>query len=323
MRTKMLKTSLEKRWTTLHPDSLKPVFQLVDSAHSLEFYIGCDSEGKRQLLLVTGTHAEILKQMKAVRIDFFEREDGRWSLLIRLAIDEFASIFALLCEDLIEASRDISSSSTPADFVISRILQWQRLLERSGAGLLSPSEVRGLAGELIFLKTRMVPEFGEFEAVAAWSGPTGADQDFRLPHKAWEIKTIHPDSPGIKVASEMQLYSSTRTINLVVITLTDCAADSEDTYSLNDVVDLIRKHLESDVPALEAFELRMTVAGYVRRPEYDRLRFRINAIDEYSIQEGFPRIIEPQLPVGVTDVVYGISLSACKPFQINSYSVLL
>ncbi|MBK6648234.1 MAG: PD-(D/E)XK motif protein [Betaproteobacteria bacterium] len=42
------------------------------------------------------------------------------------------------------------------------------------------------------------------DAVRAWVGPKGADQDFQTHNAAWEVKTIHPGATSVTISSESQ-----------------------------------------------------------------------------------------------------------------------
>ncbi len=53
-------------------------------------------------------------------------------------------------------------------------------------------QLRGLFGELWFLRTVAIPSVGSLAAVHAWKGPLGSPQDFQLLDGLVEIKTILP-----------------------------------------------------------------------------------------------------------------------------------
>lgn len=313
----MTKYSLESRWDSLTPDPLKPVFQLIDSSHPLALYIGRDTEGNRLLLLVTAERPASPKQMRAIRVEIFEREDGNWSLLIRLVTPELTHVFALLCSDLVEAAWSVPKADAPVAFVMKRLALWQRLLERTGSGLLSDSEVRGLVGELTFLLVRMIPSLGLRTSVASWVGPAGADQDFQEPEAAWEVKTIRADVDAVWIASEMQLHSSARSLGLVVIRLDEREA-IPGVFTLNMLVKEARRLLLDDTDAMEQFERRLVEVGYLMRPEYDRPFFSIGWMRLYEIRDEFPRLVPAGLPTGVRNTRYELTLAACEPFLVES-----
>lgn len=313
----MTKPSLEARWEALAPDSSKPVFQLMDATHPLEFYIGKDPSGRLLILLVTEEHANVVRQMKHVQIEVFEREDSRYSLLIRLSSPELAPIFSLLCEDLIYSSRNLGESSGHVAFVMGRIALWQRLLEKNATGLLSPSEVRGLVGELVFLLRSMVSTYGEKIAVESWEGPFGADQDFRLSDRAWEIKTIRPDTQSVRISSAEQLWSTSRSITLVTVTLCEVEEEDSSCFSLNELVALARQTFSAIPDVAVAFDALLVEAEYLTRKEYGVPLFSVRETRSYNVEEGFPRLRRSEIHSGIVNVSYELSLAACESYLIE------
>lgn len=311
-----MQTDLERRWDALALDAEKSVFQLYDADHVLKFYIGRETSGARLLLLVTPERPSHLPDLRTIRIQTLKRDDGAWSLLFSLKEDALSSVFALLCEDLIGSSKPIGDSKRAFGYVLKRLSSWRRLMERDGNSLLTPSEIRGLSGELWFLIGAMLNKFGKLEAVQAWTGPDGADQDFQLSGRAWEIKTIRPDAENVQIASENQLFSGVRSIDLVVICLNEVDEKDTETFTLNELVAGLRRQLADDIGALDLFEERLLSARYLARTEYDRPVFKVVSNRFFSVDDGFPRVIPSGLPEGVKHVRYELLIGACKPFEI-------
>lgn len=307
---------LDARWDALKSDPLSAVFQLYDADHPLDFYIGKDTDKRRLLLLVTPEEPPTIRDMRAISIRTFKRDDGKWSLLLTLDSFSLAPMFSLLCDDLIEASRN---TGLPADkslsFVLKRLSNWRRLLERGSPDLLSENEIRGICGELLFLQ-RLFDHLGKSEAIKAWVGPQKADQDFQAPASAWEIKTIRPGASRVTISSESQLQVTTRVIYLAVFELADCVADWTNAFTLNTLVDNVRASLAEDHDNSELFEERLITAGYVSRPEYDAPSLVERSLAIFSVNTGFPCITREMLAPGISHVGYDLLLSACDNFRI-------
>jgi hypothetical protein len=312
----MMPTDLEARWSALIPDMERPVFQLYDAEHPLRFYVGRENSGERLLLLVTGERPPALRDLRAIRLRTYRREDGTWSLLLALGSDELSPVFSLLCNDLIESSRLAKTDAAALGLVLRRLANWRRLLERGGHDLLGENEIRGLCGELLCLNN-LVTRLGKLEAVKAWVGPKGADQDFQAPDDAWEVKTIRPDAQKILIASERQLFSSSRAIELVVIELGEKNERTVDSFTLNELVASMRSALADDLEASDLFEERLSAAGYILRAEYDSPNLAVASIRKFSVRDGFPCITPTMLPAGVSQAGYQILLTACEPFTTD------
>jgi hypothetical protein len=314
--TMSLMMKIEARWQALEPAPDKPIFQLLDAEHPLKLYIGREMTGEYLFLLVDPEKPPKLKGLRSVHISTFERGDGQWSLLLSLTQTELAGVFALLCEDLVESSRHLARGSSGVKLVSRRLANWRRLLEEGGSGLLSSAEVRGLVGELLVLDCYFLDRLGAVDALNVWGGPLGSDQDFQMADEAWEVKTIHPDSKAVQIASETQLDSPSREIYLAVIPLDEVGANSG--YSLNGLVTRLKARMEDQPMARDAFDERLVALGYMTRSEYDSPRFKAGKARTFQVHGEFPRIVAKDLIKGVTEVRYKVHLDACAPFEIET-----
>ena len=307
---------IEARWLALDPAPDKPVFQLLDAEHPLKLYIGREITGEYLFLLVDPEQPPKLKGLRSVHISTYERGDGQWHLLLRLTQPELAGVFALLCEDLVESSRGLARGSSGVNLLSRRLANWRRLLEEGGSGLLTTEVVRGLIGELLVLDRYFMDLLGPVAAVKIWSGPFGAAQDFQRADEAWEIKTVHPDSTFIQIASESQLDTKPRPVNLVVLPLAEVSDGSG--YSLNELVVRMKARMGDLSEALEAFDDRLVALGYMNRSEYDSPRFKAGKVRTFQVIGEFPRIEAKDLIKGVTELRYKVQLDACAPFEIET-----
>lgn len=312
---------LDDRWNEIAADPLHAVFQLFDAGHPLDFYLGKDSENRKLFLLVTSEEPPAVRDMRAIRIRSFRRDDSKWSLLLALDSSTLSPMFSMLCEDLIESSRNTGlPAERSLNYVLKRLANWRQLLERGLPNLLSENEVRGLCGELLILK-RLFTHLGKRDAVNAWVGPKGAAQDFQIQNAAWEVKTTQPDATSVTISSETQLQTTSRAISLVVIELIESTTAVPDSFSLNSLVDQVRASLADDFDSTDVFENTLGIASYVCRQEYSTPIFFAKCIHLFSVKDDFPRLVFDQISFGVSHVKYDVSLHACEKFRINSNSL--
>lgn len=309
---------IEERWEKLIPSEDKPIFQLLDAAHPLRFYIGKEMSGDLLFLLVAADRPPLVRNMRAVSVRSFERPDGDWSLLFRLDQSELASIFGLLCGDLVSATRSIPNTVAAMRFVSNRLKSWRRLLEDGQHSVLSVDEVRGLFGELLVLGEYLSSGIDAKSAVRAWNGPFGADQDFQFADSVCEVKTIYPAASAVTISSERQLFSELPKFELRVLALEE---NEEKGQSLNSLVGIIRGRLFSDIDALAAFDERISAMGYLMREEYNQPIMSAAYEARYNVGDDFPRFVPTDLPLGVSKLRYHISLAHCEPFKINQISL--
>ena len=89
--------------------------------------------------------------------------------------------------------------------------------------------------------------------------------------------------------------------------------------TLNKEVEDLRKMLSDDVIALHNFNSCLTHAGYFNEHAslYQDRCYRIRSEQAYRISGNFPRIVEQELRIGVSNVTYTINTSACKEYEVN------
>lgn len=310
--------SFEERWDSLRPELHDPVvFQRVDGNHILDFYLGKELTGERVLLLISDCQAPDVRQSQGLLINTAQRKDGRWSLIIKLLRPELGKIFSHLCEDLVTASCNINNPSEGPAFVVARFERWQRLLERGANDLLSENEIRGLIGELVFLEACAIPQYGAETALRAWVGPQAADQDFRFSDFWYEVKSVVPDAPTVKISSIEQLDVDILQYpgELIAVCLDKTSKDEPGNVSLTSIVMRIRNSLIAFPHALSTLEARLLESGYFDRPEYDRPCFSIKWMRRYGVTSDFPRLTRLLVPEGIRNARYEIALASISGFK--------
>jgi hypothetical protein len=155
-------------------------------------------------------------------------------------------------------------------------------------------------------------------AVSSWKGPSAAQQDYQLPGCAIEVKTTGTKQPQrLTINSERQLDDTGISALFLFYLSVDSREGSGE--SLNMLVDAIRAALVSDFAARVMFDDRLIEAGYLdlHRPLYDKTGYTVRTAKAFRVNEGFPRIVEADLKVGVGDVHYSIAVTSCMPFAVS------
>lgn len=303
-------TSIDDLWLEIagNPSSVG-AFRLMDEAHPLDIYGGIDHEGRRALMLVTEFPPRELPAAGIIEVTLNQRNDGLFAMLVRLSRPEFQAVFGRLCTDLIDGTRD-STRQNGTEALLKRLNRWRKLLESGPRHGLSNLELRGLFGELWFLKSVAIPRFGISVAVKAWNGPLDAPQDFQLGNGLVEVKTILPGAHLISIASAGQLENASNPLQLAVV-----VTDISKGVSVPEVVEDIRREIEDAPTAAAEFDLRLAEAGYANRDEYATQRFTAQEIRYYPVGLDFPRIITSLLPQGISRVTYDLDLLKCGTYR--------
>lgn len=293
----------------LHPDSGRDLFAVVDltdRTRSLWFDRAWD-----------GGPAPRTPQSRVLRTGATV-SGNRLRLEVSLTDPAFADAFTTLTADIATVTAAAATDTAATTAMIGRLEHWQALLERlrdTGIGTLYR---RGLFGELHVLNTYLLPRLSADTAVAAWTGPLAANQDFQLPGCAIEVKTTAGQQPQALVVANEREFDDTGTGRLFLLHLSLDERRGGAGTSLNGAVDAVTDHLSDHPAALGDLRDRLTRVGYLQhqRHLYDEPRYEIRARSHYRVDGDFPRLVEARLPPGVGAVRYSVSLTACEAYRV-------
>jgi hypothetical protein len=126
-------------------------------------------------------------------------------------------VFAALCEDVIASTEAGVADAELAATVSRRIQHWRALLERDSAGL-GDAALQGLIGELSVLEHVVMRRLPLGDALASWTGPFGAPQDFRLPSgERIEVKAVRGPATSVQINGLGQLDAGGDPLTLAVV----------------------------------------------------------------------------------------------------------
>ena len=306
---------LDEIWRELEAAGQPLAHRRVDAIHPLDLYVGLDASLARELVLIADVIPPgIARKYKAFEVVTAPRGDGRQTLAVRLHRTELSRLFSHLCEDLVESSRRGCSREDAVRFVADRIARWERLLSREHEGLLDDEALRGLVGELVFLKETAIPAKGPIEALNAWRGPLGAAHDFQFAAMAVEVKSVGDDMVA-EISSAEQLDSSNEPLILSAVRLLGTMEETADSFSVTGLVRSLRELFEPHGPAAATFDDRLSLVGYADAPAYEARRFVVKEMRHFDVDEGFPRLVPVVLAQGITFVRYGVDLRRCNTFR--------
>ena len=231
----------------------------------------------------------------------------RTILRVMLEDESFLEIFAVLSADLVNAVRAEQNTGAGLRRCIDRLSMWQVLFERVPAEGLSEEAQRGLFGELAVLENFCLAELDKSEAVASWTGPDAAHQDFKIGGVAVEVKTtLAKRHARISITNEKQLDERPHLVLLLVhVRLDESNAQG---VALPTLVAHLRSVLQADTVAGRQFDDRLMLGGYldIHASLYERGRYRVAVQRYFHVHGDFPRLTEANLPPGVGDIRYTI-----------------
>lgn len=237
-------------------------YQRVDSTHPIPLYIGLDSTAQFSLFCVTQTlPTKSPVSSRIISVFVGKRQDGSYGITFSLADHTYLDHFICFCADMIRASRSIKDLHKSADFISSRYVQWQKAFAKNNDGLLSPSEIKGLIGEMSFLQSSMIPKYGEELALSSWCGPEMSDRDFECSDTWYEVKSTVSGSPTVTISSVEQLDTN-RVGHLVVIYLDKTSPADAGALTLNRMYRTLRESLSSELLAQKLDTILLSFGYY-------------------------------------------------------------
>lgn len=305
------------KWNALREVPGEPVYQGYDATHPLQFFIGLDSVGKREFfIIISNKPLHMPVRSRSIEVSSGSRKDGTYTLVFKLVQPNQQEVFTHLCWDLAEASRSCADKEKGLAMVLTRYALWQRLMEKGNMGLLSEQEIKGLFGEIYFLKNRLLDHYGTEKAVAGWIGPTKADRDFIYDDCWYEVKTTNPGASSLRISSIEQLDSDDEGI-MVWVQAEKTSSTDPAAISVPFLIDETKMILKEFPHAMELFVMKILESGFVDRTEYNDLYFVCRSIRLFSVHEGFPRIRRKDIDTGIITASYDISTSVISNYELS------
>ena len=283
----------------------------LDSDSPLKLELGYHANNTKSFVVDDVGNLEPLPSSNAIHANIYILSNGTKILEFQLVNNEYEDVFLRLCWDLINSTVGIPK---PLTALIERYLKWQKLLQRMSSGTLSYERQKGLLGELLYLE-EMIKRIGCEAAVAAWVGPEGSDQDFVFCRDWTEVKTISIGAKVVRISSLEQLNQNC--IGALHIFILESTTPGENRKTLNGEISRIRALLMDDPIVRDKFETKLVMAGYnpTDKLKYEKNVFRFVEEREYSVDKDFPKLTSANVPIGVQECKYAISLSTIENFR--------
>lgn len=271
-------------------------------------------------------HDRCLKdETKGYSLDFGRDEAGRDNR-VTVCIHEtghlYREIFTIFCADILEHWIRHSTAPNCLDALGRRLALWKKFFQRGSGPGLSREDYVGLYGELSLINAGITSGVASVAMVNAWQAPLSMNQDFLFGPVAVEVKTVTSNEiERVRITNARQLDST----GLQDLFLVRFAFDFRQGAgrTLPQLAGALKTSLASLSPAaLPVFEDRLLEAGYVEGTanDLDDWGFTLRHFDVFSVVEGFPRLLESNLPLGLSEVSYVLNLSAARPFQVAELS---
>ncbi|MEK6323316.1 MAG: PD-(D/E)XK motif protein [Acidobacteriota bacterium] len=308
-------------WNSISPPAADFNALRVDSSHPFDLFWALNEAGHYLLVYEFQTSdfpsSRQLPKLSGLDLESRKLDEGGGMIILTLRDRQNWELFYSLCSDLVQATRHSEAQDVAIATFVRRLHRWQDFLKRGKPDMLAEEKIKGLLGELLFLRNHLIRDFDASAAVEFWKGPEGFPQDFNVNKIAIEVKCQSGGStPTVRISSADQLASQLPQTFLHVITLARADAHEQTATNLPTIVAELRTAIESvSSKSLERFNDLLLLAGYMDSEEYLDFNYLQIAEECFEVRAGFPRIQSSDLLPGVERVSYSIRLSACRPFK--------
>lgn len=314
LRKKMTNNPWEKIKSSKKDTNINGI--LADKNNILEFYWAKDFNGS--LLFVMKTNSKIIVNSKIPKLNGIILKiatyDNFGQLVFTLSANEDKDIFFILCQDLIKSTKDIKNKELAVKIIFRRLEKWQYFLKNSKK-IIDKNELKGLIGELLFLKNHLFEKFSLEESLSFWKAPSKSVQDFEFNNFAVEVKTKGSVN-SINISSFEQLHSNYKNLLLYVVTLSESTTKEDNSFNVLELIDEIRTYIKRDDSLKEEkFNNLLMDYGFLEIEEYSEYYFLFIKDEFYNVTEQFPKITD--IPLGIEKLNYKVNLDTCKNFLIK------
>ncbi len=286
---------------------------LADKENSLKFFWAKDSIGNSIFLLHTKLDViktERIPKLNGIKVTLSKIEKT-YQLILTLISKDDKDIFYTLCIDLLNSTKGVYDENIAIGILLKRLKKWQYFLKQS-RNPIDKKQLKGLIGELFFLKKYLLKNFNVDEALNFWKAPLQSVQDFELNNMAIEVKT-KSSMNAITISSYEQLFTTLDELYLFVLTLTESTQKDKESFTVYDLIKEIRKLIGLEY--IDKFNHLLLLYGFLELSEYKELYFKISTDEFYKVIDGFPRISE--VPQSIENLTYRVNLDACKDFLVE------
>lgn len=288
-------------------------WKLVDANHPLPLYVGKDNDGLCALEFVGNfTINKKMVSSQIISIAHYKTSSGEKSLVFSLLNNQWINQFIAFCNDICNQTSSMQKNSKNGyEKVCDCYFIWKKMF-KSKQDILSEAEIKGLIGELLFLRDKMIPEYGDSKALDAWSGTDKTKKDFSIDDTWYEIKAIDYGKASVKITSIEQLDSPV-VGNLAVFQLEKMAAGFSG-INLNNLSNQILG-LFTSIQDKDEFVKKLHKAGFYNDPRYEEFVYMQRDLSEYRVDTCFPRLKRTELHPAISKASFELLLAEIQNFK--------
>ena len=244
----MLENYLSKlNFSSLNDEKIKALEIPIDGLNSYMYY-----DYSKQLNFIIESDDIITEnrkgiKVKTVNLDIIDYGKHTFVDLI-CTHEDFKNEFIQIIEQIIEHYNRNKNLSKSIKITINK---WYYFFEKDTNIELNEFEVKGIIGELLFIKN-FISIFGNNEIINAWKGPESGLRDFNFNSFDVEVKTSSKEVGHVHtINGQIQLKSET--VPLFIYSISLKKSDSENSINLKKLIDYVSLEIGEDSFLLNVF----------------------------------------------------------------------
>lgn len=320
----MNKEKIEKIWLDIvYSGNGEFEYQLLSKKSIPQLNIGYNKKRQRCLILELPLKFEKGFQQfekENLSLKYFPKEK---CLCIVLNDDFFKDLFDDLILSIYSKIGNVTNPEEYSELYTRLFYKWSSFFENKSKEGLSKDQVKGLIGELIYLKNLLQDSTLHIDDILlSWRGPYDEGHDFVSDFIDYEIKTIDKSKNNVRISSEFQLETDKgKKLELVVITV---ESDVESGLTLQKIVNQIKSivldKLGDNSIFIKALAQKGLIVGDLEQyEEYSYAPFEQISYDCSNLD--FPKLIHSTIPEEINTLNYNIRLNLIENFIITTKKI--
>jgi len=324
----------KKIWESINNESKNkplqtPIARRIPSTGFFDAFLATDfRKGIRLLYIKLDNDDKIfienLPKFRGLEISLSVQSLGNFHNVVFLrftqSIPNTNNIFELVISDLCDKIIQIHTKQY-LNAVITKVLnEWKIFFEKKDNEILNLSTQKGLVGELHFLKNYLFLKYPFAESLFYWTGSDKANHDFQIVNNAIEVKTTASKQHRKFIVSSEKQLDSTGLGHLYLSLFSINLHSNMPDRTLPALIREIYTQIQNDPIAIYQFQIKLAKYGYNEAlAEKYTVGFSIYEMRFFEVVEGFPRLLQRDLPDGVGDLKYSVVVAACTSFEITTH----
>lgn len=280
----------------------------------LGVYFGYTSDGCLRLSFLSKADAPRLESTKDLCISQGKESDGVFWTCFDLLNPNAKEVFYAFCGNMVDSIAGVYNELSALNTLKKRYISWKSMFKGASGKSVSKEVLRGLFGELYFLKNYMLEKYGAIAAVNSWSGPDLKSKDFSIDQEWYEIKTVGANVSTVHISSLSQL-SSPYYGHLIIIKTESMSSEYDNGEScIKDLFSYIIAQINDETTEgvflnkLYSYGIDLTDSCFTEK-------FCVKSVSRYLVDENFPKISENDIiRKEICDVTYSLIINTLQEY---------